>query len=30
MTQEIIKDKSEDTRNNYNKKHWLEVDGLLV
>ena len=21
---------AEDTRNNYNKKHWLEVDGLLV
>jgi len=30
MTQEIFKDLAEDTRNNYNKKHWLEVDGLLV
>jgi len=30
MAQEIIKDLVEDTRNNYNKKHWLEVDGLLV
>ena len=30
MAQEIIKDLAEDTRNNYNKKHWLEVDGLLV
>ena len=30
MAQEIIKDIAEDTRNNYNKKHWLEVNGLLV
>jgi len=30
MAQEIIKDLAEDTRNNYNKKHWLKVDGLLV
>jgi len=30
MAQEIMKDLAEDSRNNYNKKHWLEVDGLLV
>jgi len=30
MAQEIIKDLAEETRNNYNKKHWLEVDALLV
>jgi len=27
MAQEIMKDLAEDSRNNYNKKHWLEVDG---
>ena len=30
MAQKIIRDLTEDVRNNYNKKHWLEVDGLLV
>ena len=30
MAQEIIKDLAENARNNYNKKHWLEVDDLLV
>jgi hypothetical protein len=30
MAQELFKDLAEDSRNNYNKKHWLEVDGLLV
>jgi len=30
MAQEIIKDLAEDARNNFNKKHWLEVDELLV
>jgi len=30
MAQEIFKDLAEDARNNYNKKHWLEVEGLLV
>jgi len=29
MTKEIFKDLAEDSRNNYNKMHWLEVDGLL-
>ena len=30
IAQEILKDLAEDTRNNYIKKHWLEVNGLLV
>jgi len=30
MTQEIIYDLADNSWNNYNKKHWLEVDGLLV
>ena len=30
MAQEILKDLAEYTRNNYNKKYWLEVDSLRV
>ena len=30
MAQEIFKDLASNGKNNYNKKHWLEVDGLIV
>ena len=30
MAQEVMKDLAEETRNNYNKKHWIEIDGLLI
>jgi hypothetical protein len=30
VAQDIYKNLAEDARNNYNKKHWLEVDALLV
>jgi len=30
MAEEILKDLAEYTRNNYNKKYWLEVDSLRV